>query len=74
MKQVFYIYVRSTNETRYEVEAESSDEAAQLVRDSEDEEKYFPISRAVDRTIPDTDEDISAATSGDTDGYIILWG
>ena len=39
-----------------------------------DEEKYFPIPRAIDRFIPDTDENISGETSGDTDNYLIMWG
>jgi hypothetical protein len=39
-----------------------------------DEEKYFSISRALDYAIPDTDEEIDSATTGDNDNYLILWG
>ena len=39
-----------------------------------DEEKYFPIPRAIDRFIPDTDENISGGSSGDNDNYLIMWG
>ena len=39
-----------------------------------DEEKYFPIPMAVDRFIPDTDENIAAGSSGDNDNYLIIWG
>ena len=37
------------------------------------EEKYFPIPMAVDRFIPDTDENTAGAT-GDNDNYLIIWG
>lgn len=39
-----------------------------------DEAKYYPIPRALDRFIPDTDEDIGSGTSGDSDNYLIIWG
>ena len=41
---------------------------------NEDEEKYFPISRALDKVIPDTDEEIGSAVSGDTNTYLFLLG
>jgi len=39
-----------------------------------DEEKYFHIPRALDQVIPDTDEEIGASISGDTNTYLFLLG